>query len=77
VLVPASIKLPRLNQTIQLAMGWGGGHLHEFVIADVHYGRVDPDFPYDPPLESETRVTLRSALAGFKTFRYVYDFGDD
>lgn len=77
VLVPASIRLSQLHATIQAAMGWDDGHLHEFVIADVHYGHVDPHYPYDPPLQSEARISLKSALAGAKTFRYVYDFGDD
>ena len=77
VLVPGAIKLPRLHETIQAAMGWVGGHLHEFVIAEEHYGAVDPHYPYDPPLQSENRISLKSALAGARTFRYVYDFGDD
>jgi hypothetical protein len=77
LLVPASIRLARLHTTIQVAMGWEGGHLHEFVIAEEHYGPVDPHYPYDPPLRSENRISLKSALAGARTFRYVYDFGDD
>ena len=78
VLVPASIKLPQLHGTILRAMGWEGGHLHEFVIGHTHYGEPDPDNPYeDPPLTNEARVTLEQALGGLKTLRYVYDFGDD
>jgi len=36
VLVPASIKLPQLHGTILRAMGWEGGHMHEFVIGHTH-----------------------------------------
>lgn len=40
------------------AMGWSGGHLHEFVIGEEHYGQSDPDFDMGPPLQREDRVTL-------------------
>lgn len=77
VLVPASIKMPKLHVTILRSMGWQGGHLHEFVIGETNYGQLDPDYRDDPPLQREDRVTLDKALGALKTFRYVYDFGDD
>ena len=43
ILVPASIKLPKLHVTLLWTMGWAGGHLHEFVIGHDHYGIPDPD----------------------------------
>ena len=30
VLVPSSIRLPKLHVVLLRAMGWDGGHLHEF-----------------------------------------------
>ena len=45
ILVPSHITLPKLHVTILTAMGWSGGHLHEFVIDHVNYGEPDPDFP--------------------------------
>ena len=58
VLVPASIKLPKLHVVLLWAMGWDGGHLHEFVFGDINYGVPDPDFPSDPPMLNEARVSL-------------------
>lgn len=75
VVVPATITLGKLHQVIQAAMGWTNSHLHEFEIAECRFGLPDPDWPDDTV--SEKRVTLAGALSGKKTFRYVYDFGDD
>lgn len=78
VLVPASILLEQLHVVILVAMGWQGGHMHEFVIGYSHYGEPDPDNPYeDPPLTNEARVRLDKALGALKTVRYIYDYGDD
>src|SRR3546814_6131087 len=45
ILVPANITLRKLHVTLLWAMGWQGGHLHEFIINDLHYGEPDPDYP--------------------------------
>ena len=58
-------------------MGWQGGHMHEFVIGETHYGQPEPGFQDDPPLVREDRVTLERSLGAATTLRYVYDFGDD
>lgn len=75
VVVPATIALDKLHQVIQATMDWTDSHLHEFEIADCRYGIPDPD--WDDSTLSDKRVTLANALADKKTFRYVYDFGDD
>ena len=75
ILVPASITLRKLHVTLLWAMGWQGGHLHEFIINHTHYGELDPDYP-EPDLKSEQRVRLDKALAGARTFDYIYDYGD-
>ena len=77
VLVPASIKLPKLHVVLLWAMGWDGGHLHEFVFGDDNYGMPDPDFPSDPPMLNEARVSLGRALGALKSFTYIYDYGDN
>jgi len=77
VLVPASIKLPKLHVVLLWAMGWDGGHLHEFVFGDTNYGVPDADFPSDPPMLNEARVSLAKALGALKSFTYIYDFGDN
>jgi Plasmid pRiA4b ORF-3-like protein len=77
VLVPASIKLPKLHVVLLLAMGWDGGHMHEFMFGDTNYGVPDPDFPSDPPMLNEARASLGKALGALKSFTYIYDYGDN
>ncbi len=76
VVVPGSIKLSKLHGVLQAAMGWLGGHLHEFIIGETHYGIPDPDWPDTMPVLREDRATLAAALGGLMTFTYLYDFGD-
>jgi len=73
VLVPATIRLDRLDRVIQAAMGWTNSHLHMFIHHTGHYGVPDPDLP----MHNERNATLRN-LAGREgdTFGYEYDFGD-
>lgn len=73
VLVPATIRLDRLDRIIQAAMGWTNSHLHMFIHPSGHYGVPDLDFP----LHDERRTTLRDLAAREgETFRYEYDLGD-
>lgn len=76
VRVPANITLGKLHPVIQIAMGWTDSHLHEFVIGEQRYGLSDPDWDLSHEIITETRVRLDAALAGRKTFTYIYDFGD-
>jgi hypothetical protein len=77
ILVPGSIKLPKLQLALLWTMGWDGGHLHEFVFGNSNYGVPDPDFPSDLPVMNEVGVQLSKALGALKSFTYVYDYGDD
>jgi hypothetical protein len=77
IVVPGSIKLRKLHVVLLLAMGWDGGHMHEFIFGDTNYGEPDPDFPSDPPMLDEARVTLTKALGALKSFTYIYDYGDN
>ena len=73
LLVPATIRLDRLDHVIQAAMGWTNSHLHMFIHRTGRYGIPDPDFP----LHDERRATLRDlASRQGDTFGYEYDFGD-
>jgi hypothetical protein len=73
LLVPATIRLDRLDRVIQAAMGWTNSHLHMFIHPSGRYGVPDLDFP----LHDERRTTLRDLAAQEgETFRYEYDFGD-
>jgi hypothetical protein len=76
VLVPATIKLHKLHVVLLWTMGWAGGHLHEFVIGQDHYGIPDPDYDTPPLIQREDRITLGAALGTRKAFTYLYDFGD-
>lgn len=73
LLVPATIRLDRLDRVIQGAMGWTNSHLHMFIHPTGHYGTPDPDLP----LHDERDATLRD-LAGCEgdAFGYEYDLGD-
>jgi len=73
LLVPATIRLDRLDRVIQAAMGWTNSHLHMFVHPSGRYGVPDLDFP----LQDERRATLRDLVdREGETVRYEYDFGD-
>jgi len=79
LLVPASMTLERLHDVLQLAMGWDGSHLHEFLIGRQRFGQPDPmeQVPGGPQTASERTARLFDVLgtAGIKAV-YTYDFGD-
>lgn len=77
ICVPMGIRLDRLHDTIQAAMGWTNAHLWALRIRDVAWGPTDADPVGDGMLDA-TKATLLSALedVGARTFRYIYDFGD-
>jgi hypothetical protein len=77
VIVPETITLAKLHLVIQVAMGWTDSHLHEFEIAGKRYGIPDPDDAFGPSVVAESRARLGASLMGMRSFRYVYDFGDD
>jgi hypothetical protein len=79
VAVPDNITLVKLHSVIQAAMGWWGGHLHEFVIDHCHYGHrfdEDPFMDIGPELIDERRKKLLKVLGRKRQFEYLYDFGD-
>lgn len=79
LLVPARMRLDRLHDVIQAAMGWEDYHLHAFTAGDVDYGPLDPDGPPDPELDhrDERRTAVGDVISERRDrMRYVYDFGD-
>lgn len=76
--VPLKIKLNRLHDVIQAAMGWSDSHLYEFKANGVGWGVPDPDGFYDGPLPAN-KASLFDVLedVGTKTIHYIYDFGDN
>jgi hypothetical protein len=79
--VPLAIRLDRLHQVFQVAMGWENCHLYEFRVGrDIAYGIPDPNGDLlGESSRPANRTTLAQLLAQARnnTFKYVYDFGDD
>jgi hypothetical protein len=80
--VPLTIRLDQLHRIIQIVMGWENYHLYEFHVGrDITYGVPYPDrdfFPGSSPLPAK-KSTLVDILARArnKSFKYIYDFGDN
>ena len=75
--MPGSIKLSRLHDVIQIAMGWTNSHLHQFVDRRIIYG--EPSEMNYPGVEErdERRFSLADIARRKKaSFVYEYDFGD-
>jgi hypothetical protein len=79
LLVDANANLAQLHEAIQMAMGWGGYHLHEFECFGEQYGppSYENEFGTEPVLD-ERKAKLSSVLGGVGAkATYQYDFGDD
>ena len=74
LLVPGEIKLSRLHEIFQAAMGWEDYHLHSFEIDGQRYGMPDPDWEIDDI--DERGVVFADVVAARMRFFYEYDFGD-
>jgi hypothetical protein len=75
LLVPGGVRLPRLHQIFQAAMGWTDFHLHQFRVNGLVYGTQIDDFPEEEL--DEAALTVIEAVRGVRRFFYDYDFGDD
>jgi hypothetical protein len=73
--VPASMTLADLHHVLQVAMGWGDCHLHQFTIAGVRYG-IDDGEGWGLACKDERRAKLYQVARKGATFGYEYDFGD-
>jgi hypothetical protein len=76
IVVPFRIKLNRLHEVLQAAMGWTDSHHYEFRIHDIGFGIPDREWG-DGPLDAR-KSSLLAAIedTGAKSFKYLYDFGD-
>lgn len=73
VLVPATMRLSRLHDVIQVSLGWTDSHLHAFDAGGAVYGPPDPELDH----HDERRVSIGDVLGGPRDrMRYIYDFGD-
>jgi hypothetical protein len=84
--ITSSQSLWSLHNVIQVAMGWTGGHMHEFIIKKVRYGQTDDEADdeadeinefYGVEIKEESEVILSEVMQTRSRFLYVYDFGDD
>jgi hypothetical protein len=77
LIVPETIKLPKLHKIFQTALGWTNSHLHEFNIGGVKYANPDPDLAEELEHVDQKNVVLVKALGlHSRCFDYLYDFGD-
>ncbi len=74
LLVPGSVRLAKLHDMFQAAMGWTNSHLHSFAIGNQLYGMHFDDYPEEELDEKE--VTVLQAIGEHRRFSYEYDFGD-
>jgi hypothetical protein len=78
LVVPSTMKLPKLHQVFQAALGWTNSHPHEFFINGIRYSDPNPDFDDESEQVDEQDVLLDHALGiDARCFDYIYDFGDD
>lgn len=73
------VTLSQLHDIIGVAMGWDGGHLHEFTVGHTRYGVPDEDgmFGFGMDVLDESRAKLyKVAPAEGSKLNYTYDFGD-
>jgi len=68
-----------LHRVLQIVMGWGGHHLHQFVLGqNTFIAQPDPESPTDFEVINERKVKLQDVITEPKRkLVYEYDFGDD
>jgi hypothetical protein len=83
LLVPATIKLPKLHNVLQLAFGWTNSHLHAFRLEEDSYEANPPKdtlaslFGSDDQRHDEKKFRLCDLLHAPEDWLiYEYDFGD-
>ena len=74
LLVPGGVRLAKLHDMFQAAMGWTNSHLHSFTIGKQRYGMQFDEYPEGEI--DEKAVTVLTALDEQRWFTYEYDFGD-
>ncbi|HEX8484492.1 plasmid pRiA4b ORF-3 family protein, partial [Sphingomonas sp.] len=57
--VPVDLRLDRLHQVLQAALGWTSSHLHEFRAGRSSWGTSGMGGPFDDRVHSEKRATLQ------------------
>lgn len=67
-----------LHVILQTAMGWENQHLYEFIVGKQRVGpTAAAEASWGAPMLPADEVEIGQLLGRRKSFRYVYDFGDD
>ena len=57
ILVPTSVRLSRLHDMLQAAMGWTNSHLHAYNVGDARYGMCFDEYP-EGEIDEQTVTVL-------------------
>lgn len=75
ILVPSTMRLCCLHDTIQVVFGWTDTHLHNFEQRGAYWGVPDEEFE---EMADEGKVSVGNVLVRVgDSMTYTYDFGDD
>ena len=75
--VPADIRLDKLHAVLQCAFGWTNSHLHQFVLGNQYFGKLEPEID-DIEVQDEKKFRLDQLINREKSkIVYEYDFGDN
>ncbi|OGI49118.1 MAG: hypothetical protein A2151_06795 [Candidatus Muproteobacteria bacterium RBG_16_65_34] len=72
--IPADIKLGKLHEVLQIAMGWTDSHMHAFRLGMEQYGVPSREFP--DMFKNERTARLDQLIGKGDKLIYEYDFGD-
>jgi hypothetical protein len=72
--VSGDTRLSQLHYILLIAMGWNGGHLHQFTIGNRTYS--DREAQLEDVLDEDQFTLDGLELKEKAKFRYEYDFGD-
>ena len=76
--VRGDVTLHKLHEILKVAMGWGGYHLHQFIVGEESYSEISKEndiFADEFKDEKRAKMNKIAPVENFK-FIYEYDFGD-
>lgn len=82
IVVPAGIRLPKLHEALQIAMGWRDAHLWEILWGDMIISSSPGGDMYQLEKPANIRDAAKLRLSDLSLrqdslLTYLYDFGDD
>ncbi len=73
--VPSNMSLNNLAFALNAAMGWECSHLYLYECGEQEFG--NPEYDEEGAWEDDRKIFVYQMAKKTKTFKYVYDFGDD